>query len=108
MTMQPPRIWRVRDRALVHHKQVSVRGSIDHGGPEPFDEVLVEIVASGEERVVPRDALMVSTTPWISPAVSSSAASSQTAKKPGRRVAAPRGGCGRPPPGAGVPDARRR
>ena len=32
-------------------------GYIDHGGPGPLDEVLVEFVASGEERVVPRDAL---------------------------------------------------
>ena len=32
-------------------------GYIDHSGPGLLDEVLVEFVASGEERVVPRDAL---------------------------------------------------
>ena len=36
---------------------MTFRGYIDHGGPGPLDEVLVELVASGEEHVVPRDAL---------------------------------------------------
>ena len=57
MTTQPPRTWRVGDLALVHRERVTFLGYIDHGGPEPFDEVLVEFVASGEERTVPRDAL---------------------------------------------------
>ena len=57
MTTQPPRTWRVGDQALVHRERVTFRGYIDHGRPEPLDEVLVEFVASGEERVVPRDAL---------------------------------------------------
>ena len=57
MTTQPPRTWRVGDQALVHRERVTVRGFIDHGGPGPLDEVLVEFVASGEERVIPRDSL---------------------------------------------------
>ena len=57
MTTQPPRTWRVGEKALVHRERVTFLGYIDHGGPEPFDEVLVEFVASGEERTVPRDAL---------------------------------------------------
>ena len=57
ITTRPPRTWRVGDQALVHRERVTVRGFIDHGGPGPLDEVLVEYVASGEECVVPRDAL---------------------------------------------------
>ena len=57
MTTQPPRSWRVRDQALLAGERVTFMGYIDHGGPGPLDEVLVEFVASGEERVVPRDAL---------------------------------------------------
>ena len=45
------------DQALVHRERVTVRGFIDHGGPGPLDEVLVEFVASGEVCVVPRDVL---------------------------------------------------
>ena len=45
------------DQALVHLERVTFLGYIDHGEPGPFDEVLVEFVASGEERTVPRDAL---------------------------------------------------
>ena len=56
MTTRPFRTWRVGDKALVHRERMTLLGCIDHGGPEPFDEVLVEFVAS-EERVVPRDAL---------------------------------------------------
>ena len=36
------------DRALVNRERVTVKEFIDHGGPEPFDEILVEFVASGE------------------------------------------------------------
>ena len=57
MTTRPSRTWRVGDQALVHRERVTVRGFIDHGGPGPPDEILVEFVASGEERIVPRDAL---------------------------------------------------
>ena len=57
MTTRPPRAWQVGDKALVHRERVTVREFIDHGGPGPLDEVLVEYVASGEERTVPRDAL---------------------------------------------------
>ena len=45
------------DQALVHRERVTVRGFIDHGGPGARDEVLVEFLASGEERIVPRDSL---------------------------------------------------
>ena len=47
----------VGDQALVHRERVTFLGYIDHGGSRPLDEVLVEFVASGEERTVPRDAL---------------------------------------------------
>ena len=57
MITEPSRIWRVGDQALVHRERVTIRGFIDHGGPGPFNEILVEFVASGEERVVARDAL---------------------------------------------------
>ena len=57
MTTRPPRTWRVGDQALFHRERVTFLGYIDHGGPGPLDEVLVEFVASGEERTVPRDAL---------------------------------------------------
>ena len=53
MTMWPSWIWRVGDQALVHRERVTIRGFIDHGGPVARDEVLVEFVASGEERIVP-------------------------------------------------------
>ena len=57
MSTRVPLSWRVGDRALVHRERVTVRGFIDHGEAGPPDEVLVEYVASGEECVVPRDAL---------------------------------------------------
>ena len=57
MTTRPPWTWRVGDQALVHRERVTFLGYIDHGGPGPLDEVLVEFVASGEERTVPRDTL---------------------------------------------------
>ena len=57
MITRLPRTWRVGDQALVHRERVTFLGYIDHGGSEPFDEVLVEFVASGEERVVHLDAL---------------------------------------------------
>ena len=57
MTTQPPRTWRVGDKGLVHLERVTFLGYIDHGGPGPLDEVLVEFVASGEERTVHLDAL---------------------------------------------------
>ena len=45
MTTRLPRTWRVGDKALVHRERVTFLGYIDHGGPGPFDEVLVEFVA---------------------------------------------------------------
>ena len=57
MTTRLPRTWRVGDKALVHRERVTFLGYIDHGGFGPFNEVLVEFVASGEERTVPLDAL---------------------------------------------------
>ena len=54
MTTQPPRTWRAGDQALVHRERVTFLGYVDHGGPGPFDEILVEFVASGEERGVLR------------------------------------------------------
>ena len=57
MTTRPSRTWRVGNQALVHRERVTVRGFIGPVGPGARDEVLVEFVASGEERVVPRDAL---------------------------------------------------
>ena len=57
MTTQPPRTWRVGDQALVHRERVTFLDYIDHGRPGPLHEVLVEFVASGEKRVVPREAL---------------------------------------------------
>ena len=56
MTTRPPRSWRVGDQALLAGERVTFMGYIDHGGPGPFDEVLVEF-ANGEERTVFRDAL---------------------------------------------------
>ena len=56
MTTQPSRSWRVGDQALLAGERVTFMGYIDHGGPGPFDEVLVEL-ANGEERTVFRDAL---------------------------------------------------
>ena len=56
MTTQPPRSWRVGDQALLAGERVTFMGYIDHGGPGPFDEVLVEF-PNGEERTVFRDAL---------------------------------------------------
>ena len=53
MTTQPPWTWRVGDQALVHRERVTDRGFIDHGGSRRLDEVLIEFVASGEERTVP-------------------------------------------------------
>ena len=59
MTTQPSRTWRVGDQALRRiGERVTFLGYIDHGGPGPLDEVLVEFIASGEVRtVVPRNAL---------------------------------------------------
>ena len=56
MTTQPSRSWRVGDQALLAGERVTFMGYVDHGGPGPFDEVLVEF-ANGEERTVFRDAL---------------------------------------------------
>lgn len=43
--------WRVGDLAMLGGEPVSIAGFIDHGGPGPLEEVLVEL-ANGDERTV--------------------------------------------------------
>ena len=56
MTTQPFHRWQVGDQAMLAGEPVTVTGFIDHEGPGPLDEILVEL-ANGEERTVRRDAL---------------------------------------------------
>ena len=48
--------WRVGDLAMLGGEPVAIAGFIDHGGPGPLDEVLVEL-ADGDERTVHCDEL---------------------------------------------------
>ena len=48
--------WRVGDLAMLGGEPVAIAGFIDHGGPGPLDEVLVEL-ANGDERTVRCDEL---------------------------------------------------
>ena len=48
--------WQVGDLAMLAGEPVAIAGFIDHGGPGPLDEILVEL-ADGEERTVRRDEL---------------------------------------------------
>ena len=50
------RRWRTGAAALLAGEPVTIAGFIDHGGPGPLDELLVELVG-GEERTVHRDEL---------------------------------------------------
>ena len=50
------RQWRTGDPALLAGEPVTIAGCIDHGGPGPLDELLVEL-AGGEERTAHRDEL---------------------------------------------------
>ena len=50
------RRWRTGEPALLAGEPVTIAGFIDHGGPGPLDELLVEL-AGGEERTAHRDEL---------------------------------------------------
>lgn len=52
----PARRWRSGDPALLAGEPVIIAGFIDHGGPGPLDELLVEL-AGGDERTVQRNEL---------------------------------------------------
>ena len=51
MARHPVRRWRAGDPALLAGEPVTIAGFIDHGGPGPLDELLVEL-AGGDERTV--------------------------------------------------------
>ena len=58
LARQPLHRWRASEPAFLAGESVIIAGFIDHGGPEPLDEILVEF-EGGEERTVHRGELTI-------------------------------------------------